>query len=161
MILDKNLGSFIFVLTLNIHHPWMSLLWHSFDPWPGNFHMPATGKAKKLKNKHTPSLSGALSWTGPWGHRGGKTQFMPWCDPQPEEERHTPIQWQPKTPPGGKRAEGPPRAARGGVWPRRASWRRRALAHSSYLDRKHNSCIYCMPTVCQHFRVDHQFPKVF
>ena len=26
-----------------------SLLWHGFDPWPGNFHMPRVGPKKKKK----------------------------------------------------------------------------------------------------------------
>ena len=35
--------------TLSLQWPW-SLLWHGFDPWPGNLHM-ASGAAKKKKKK--------------------------------------------------------------------------------------------------------------
>ena len=30
-----------------VKDPPLALLWHGFDPWPGNFHMPQAGKERK------------------------------------------------------------------------------------------------------------------
>ena len=35
-----------------------SLLWHRFDPWPGNFHMPGVWQKKKKKKKKRKEIRG-------------------------------------------------------------------------------------------------------
>ena len=50
-----------------------SLLWHRFNPWPGNFHMPRVRQKKKKKGRSKKKLlyEGPISIAGIWNFPTG------------------------------------------------------------------------------------------